>query len=111
MALSLSMLKMEKNFIAVIEKNYPRQPYLEYPIYEPVFERGGIVRAKEMSLMGFVQREMKELDFAVEWAMYRERPIKPENLMKALKEIADVSNTLDFLFEALLEEYHSLKRV
>jgi len=103
------MLKMEKNFTAVIDKDYPRKPYQEYPIYEPRFE-GSLAIPKPLTLMGFVKREYKELEFSVEWAIYRQRPMTQENLMKAMLEVADVSNTLDYLFEGLLEEYHNLKR-
>ncbi|MCK4829244.1 hypothetical protein KA005_76680 [bacterium] len=107
MILSLSMLKMEKNFIAVIDKDYSRKPYQEYPIYEPQFE-GALAIPKPLTLMGFVKREYNELEFTVDWAIYRQRPMTQENLMKAMLEVADVSNTLDYLFEGLLSEYHAL---
>ena len=94
--LSLSMLKMEKNFIAHIEKKYPRKPYEEYSIIDCI---------------GFVKREHLELRIAIE-ALERSKVAKRLNIksdkkgsdliIAAMWEVADVSNTLDYLFEGLL---------
>lgn len=102
------MMKMEKNFIAVNDKGYTRQPYDEYPIYDADWynEGNGIqIRTKPESLLGFIQREMKELEFITEWTFGRcSNPfIDPENPIKVLHEIADVSNTLDYLYEAVFK--------
>lgn len=71
---SLAMMKMEKNFIAVIEKGYPRQPYKEYPF-------------------GFwvsrLEQELKELKDA----------FKEGSLSELREEIADLSNILDYMYE------------
>ena len=103
--LSLSMLKMEKNFIAVIEKNYQRKPYEEWPIMDP--------NNPAMSLIGFVTREKEELDLALDilrkhTANFNRVPILHrqdiyDQIIKAMWEVADVSNTLDYLFEGLLK--------
>ena len=87
---SLAMLKMEKNFVAAVDKNYPRRPY----------ERWDIV-----DLHSFVEREQKELkhemitlgkveDFGLD---------EHDQIIKIMNEVADVSNTLDYLYEALLK--------
>lgn len=74
---SLAMLKMEKNFIAHIEKKYPRQPYKEYPSF-------------------FWLRRLRE-EFAELKSAYL---IKDIEGMK--EECADISNLIDYLFELLL---------
>lgn len=101
--LSLSMLKMEKNFVAVIDKNYPRKPYEEYPI----FIRG----EAERSLIGFVWREMIELNKAIDPFGTNEGTRKEisERCIAAMSEVADVSNTLEYLFEGLLRAYMTLE--
>ena len=112
--LTLAMLKMEKNFVAHIEKNYPRKPYEEYPI----FIRG----EAERSLIGFVWREMIELNKAVDLFEKYENNFNCERvktdfirakraacqgmqdqIIAAMWEVADVSNTLDYLFEGLAQ--------
>ena len=95
-AKTLAMMKMEKNFIAVIEKKYPRKPYEEYSIIDCI---------------GFVKREHRELRIAIE-ALERLKVAKrlkiesdenmPDLIISAMWEVADVSNTLDYLFEGLL---------
>jgi hypothetical protein len=75
---SLAALKMEKNFKAVIDKGYPRQPYKSYSIVE---------------LFDFVEREMKELQDAFKIGS----PFRDIR-----EEIADVSNCLDYLYESVL---------
>jgi hypothetical protein len=94
------MLKMEKNFVAVIEKGYPRKPYNEYPIFtdhpnSSIHRRG--------TLFGFIEREMSEIEDAVEMLHGAITPdIKlTENVRQ---EIADVSNALDYLYEAVLRK-------
>lgn len=104
-AKTLAMLKMEKNFVAVVDKNYPRKPYEEYPIF--------IRDEAERSLIGFVWREMRELNIAVdilekstanfhtqkEYVLSRSDIVT--RIIAAMLEVADVSNTLDYLFEGL----------
>lgn len=73
---SLAMLKMEKNFIAVLEKKYPRKPYVEYaliPLYNRLVEES---------------KELKEAIYDLSVEAIR-------------NEIADMSNILDFMFEIL----------
>lgn len=74
---SLAMLKMEKNFIAYCEKDYPRQPYKELP---PSY------------LIKRIEQELDELKEA-----YSEKDIKGMQ-----EECADISNLTDYLFELLL---------
>jgi len=71
---SLGMLKMEKNFIAHIEKTYPRQPYREYSL-SFLFTR--------------LCQEATELKQAIATG--------DESLIR--EEIADCSNVLDYMFE------------
>ena len=108
--LSLSMMKMEKNFIAHIEKKYPRKPYEEFPIIDPL--------NPDLSLIGFVKREYKELLEALEklerTRCKRELMLaKRQDISNAIKalmwEVADVSNTLDYLFEGLLKAHTELE--
>lgn len=73
---TLAMRKMEKNFIAHIEKKYPRKPYAYHP---PSF---------------FENRMKEELD-ELHWAL------KNRDIEGAKNELADISNLVDFLFEAL----------
>ena len=109
--LSLPMIKMEKNFTAVNDKGYPRKPHQEYPIYDR--------DAPHNSLDGFVEREMEELKVAVRILEAHKRTRAaghevPDNRMireqvyEAMLEVGDVSNTLDYLFEGLLQEYKIL---
>ena len=88
---SLSMLKMEKNFVAAMDKGYPRRPYEKWDIVD---------------LHSFVEREMKELKHEVitlgkveEFGLFEH-----DQLIKIMNEIADVSNTLDYLYERLLNK-------
>jgi len=83
---SLSMLKMEKNFIAHNDKGYPRQPYKEFSLYD---------------CFGFVKREMKELDEAFKHHWFGGRT-NVDRLIVLRNEIADVSNCLDYLYEKVL---------
>lgn len=104
---SLAMIKMEKNFIAYNEKKCPRQPYNNIPIYDADWYNKGNgiqIRPKQNCLMGFVQREMKELDLATEWTFGRRSKPTEENIVDVMLEIADVSNTLDYLYEAVLKK-------
>ena len=94
--LSLAMIKLEKNFIAFLDKSYPRQPYLEYPM----FSNG------PRNLFSKVLREMDEL--ADEMYSIREDGFTREKLYAIMQEVADVSNTLDYLFEGVLKEYQNL---
>ena len=110
--LSLAMLKMEKNFVAHNDKNYSRKPHQEYPISDR--------DDKWNSLIGFVEREMEELTTAIDILEAHKRTRAkgyeiPDNRMirdqvyESMLEVADVSNTLDFLFEGLMEAYHSME--
>lgn len=99
MILSLAARKMEKNFRGVIEKGYPRQPYREFPINDS--------GDRDNSLIGFVDREMEELREEAGKLCFdasRQFDIAPteEDFDQILDEIADVSNCLDFLYEAVL---------
>jgi len=71
------MLKMEKNFIAQIDKGYPRKPYLEYSI-DFLIER--------------LKQEVDELTAS----------IVDHHFVNAESECADVSNVIDYIFEALI---------
>ena len=73
---SLAMLKMEKNFIAHNEKEYPRQPYLKYSL-------GYLIER--------LKQEVNELEEASDKA----------NLDDVKRECADVSNIVDYIFEQL----------
>ena len=110
--LSLSMLKMEKNFVAHLEKKYPRKPYEVYPVSNR--------DVKWKSLIGFVKREMDELDIAIKILEGHTRTRAkghdvPDNrmirdqVMAAMWEVGDVSNTLDYLFEGLIKLHSEFK--
>lgn len=75
---SLTMLKMEKNFIA-LEKGYPRQPYADS--HQPT-----------SFLIQRIEDELTELKEAFK--------IRDIAVMK--EECADISNIVDYLFEQLL---------
>lgn len=76
---TLAMLKMEKNFVAVLEKNYPRFPYRKFTI---------------RFLIDRLQEEWDELLNAYAKLDYAE--------MK--KECADLSNLVDYIFEAICSQ-------
>lgn len=73
---TLATLKMEKNFIAVLSKRYPRNPY---------------ERFTTAFLFNRLRDEMRELGDALD----------KNDLREAMLEIADLSNICDFLFERL----------
>lgn len=74
---SLAMLKMEKNFIAHIEKRYPRQPYRKLlPSY----------------LLKRIKEEVEEL----------EQALLQGDILDIMEECADISNIVDYLFEVVL---------
>ena len=77
---TLAMIKMEKNFIAVIEKKYPRKPYETFTIGK---------------LIDRLEEEYKELVDA-----YLET-----NYSAMLSELADVSNLVDFIFEQVMKKF------
>lgn len=77
---SLAMLKMEKNFIAVIDKNYPRQPYKDF--HQPT-----------SFLIKRIEDELKELREAFE----------RKDIVNMQEECADLSNLIDYLFEQLTQ--------
>ena len=87
---TLAMIKMEKNFVAVIEKGYPRKPY------------------KNLSttyLLGRLKEEVEELSEAI----MRMDSEDLQSCEEAKKECADVSNIVDYLFERL-SALHSGKK-
>ena len=106
--LSLAMMKMEKNFKAHVDKGYERKPWLEYPVFDK--------ENPYMNLSWFVTREKEELDTAIELlkkaiaTYYRtaivDKSIISDAVLAAMWEVADVSNTLDYLFEGLSALYH-----
>lgn len=75
---TLAMLKMEKNFIALIEKGYSRQPY----------DAEGQPTA---FLIDRIRDELKELQLAY----------LNHDLLGMKEECADISNLVDYLFEKL----------
>jgi NTP pyrophosphatase (non-canonical NTP hydrolase) len=77
---TLAMLKMEKNFIAHIEKGYPRQPYDS--------------DQSVSFLIGRIHDELNELYVACN---HNDVPTMKE-------ECADISNLVDYLFEKLCRE-------
>lgn len=76
---TLSMLKIEKNFIA-LEKGYPRQPYLD----------------PHQSLSFLIDRLLDEY---IE--LQRAEITKNSENMK--EELADMSNIIDYIFEKLIQ--------
>ncbi len=111
--LSLSMIKMEKNFTAHIDKDYSRKPHQEYTLVDP--------DDTWISLIGFVKREMIELEQAIDilnkHVQNHQRTGTPTKSMirdqtyEAMLEVADISNTLDYLFEGLLTLHTRLGEV
>jgi hypothetical protein len=91
---SLAMLKMEKNLIAVIDKNYSRQPY----------------KASANHLDYLIHRLIEE-------TAEPEEACLRSDLINMGEELADVSNLCDYIFErvqilrAKLEEGELLRRV
>lgn len=73
---TLAMLKMEKNFVAHIEKKYPRKPYETYTIDELVNR--------------FIDEGLELLE-----------AIEQNNVAEAKTECADISNIIDYIFEHL----------
>lgn len=73
---TLAMLKMEKNFIALCEKKYPRQPY---QIYKPEF------------LVDRIDDELRELKEALVIRDYQ----------TVREECADIINIVEYLFELM----------
>lgn len=73
---TLAMLKMEKNFIAHIEKQKPRYPYARFSAH---------------FILTRINQEFRELRNAC----------ATNDADKAKEEIADISNFLDYLFEKI----------
>lgn len=87
---SLAMRKMEKNFIAVNEKGYPRSPYAEYDIkflLNRIFDE-------------YAELE-NEFDKYIESSSGYEEVRFINNMMW---EIADVINVCEYLYEKLSRE-------
>lgn len=88
---------MEKNFIAQIDKRYPRKPYEAYDLE---FLRKRLLE------------EVNELNEALKAVDKTESDLKPlfivtereELLEKARLECADVSNVVDYIFEKLSQK-------
>jgi len=78
MTKTLAMLKMEKNFVALIEKKYLRKPYEKYTTWE---------------LLGRLEDEYAEALNA--W--------HNEDVDALKLEMADMSNIIDYIFERLSE--------
>lgn len=112
MILSLAAVKMEKNFVAYVDKNYSRRPHEMYPINDR--------EQPHNSLIGFVRREMEELETALDILEKHKRTREHNDIIdddmmanqiyEAMLEVGDVSNTLDYLFEALLNAHRRLKK-
>jgi hypothetical protein len=85
-AKTLAMIKMEKNFIAHIDKNYPRFPYEELPL-EYLRKR--------------LLQEVNELNDA----------LKAEDIGGAKLECADVSNVVDYIFESLTQLENEVNKI
>lgn len=79
---TLSMMKMEKNFIAHIEKGYLRKPYNDKK--QPID-----------FLLDRIEDEFDELNEAFE----------ANNLEVMLEELADMSNIIDYLYEKVLSKF------
>jgi len=75
---TLAMMKMEKNFTAVLEKNYPRYPYERYDVF---------------FLLMRLREELQEL----------ERALKEQDFPNAKWECADISNIIDYIFERICQ--------
>lgn len=76
---TLAMIKMEKNFVAHIDKQYPRKPYEIFDLKKLMFR---------------LFQEVGEL---------REAIVYDKDFEKAKLECADVSNIIDYIFEKLME--------
>ena len=75
---TLAMLKMEKNFRALISQGYPRQPYR---------------KQNTQFLLKRLREEVEELDQA----------IRSKRIFEAKRECADASNVIDYIFERISE--------
>ena len=82
-AKTLAMLKMEKNFVAVLEKGYARKPY------------------ENFKMEFFKKRLQEEVDEVKD-------AIKDGNQDRVLSELADVSNIIDFMYEIALANRYIL---
>jgi len=112
---SLNARKMEKNFIAVIEKGYTRQPAIHYPLADPLNPEN------PQCHLGFINRELAELSDEllfiehvipqVDTVLYDD-DILLKAIDRAKDEVADVSNTLDYCYErlSLLEDEYNGKK-
>jgi len=100
---TLAMMKMEKNFIAQIDKHYPRKPYEHYSL--------NFLRKRLLE-------EMNELNEVLKTIEAMKSDVKPlfilterETLIENAKlECADVSNVVDYIFEKLLNDAEKKKR-
>jgi NTP pyrophosphatase (non-canonical NTP hydrolase) len=85
---TLAMMKMEKNFVAVIEKKYPRRPYEAFDM--------------EFLRMRLIE-EVNELNEALKFYIENKRieAMTFGSAQRAKLECADVSNLIDYIFEKL----------
>jgi len=114
MILSLAMIKKKRYSANVIDTKYQR--HKKWPIKTN----------KWKIFIGLFEREVEKLNDAI-YKMENLGDIGVENLARGIEvpelykmmsdkvydvmlELADFSNTLDFLFEVLLFEYHNLEK-
>jgi len=93
---TLAMMKMEKNFVAVIEKGYPRKPYETLDLH--------FLRNRLMDEVIELNDSLKKILTFQGTDMVGINPIfmeTKEDLENALWECADVSNIVDYIFEKL----------
>jgi len=85
---TLAMMKMEKNFAAVIEKKYPRRPY---EAFNMEFLRVRLIE------------EINELNETLKFYIENKRieAMTFGSAQRAKLECADVSNLVDYIFEKL----------
>jgi NTP pyrophosphatase (non-canonical NTP hydrolase) len=81
---TLAMMKMEKNFVSVIEKSYPRKPYEYYTLQQ--------LRVRLLEEVNELNDALKEVESC---------PESTQECEEAKMECADVSNIIDYIFEKL----------
>ena len=95
---TLAMMKMEKNFIAQIDKRYPRKPYEHYSLAS--------LKEKLLEEMNELNEALRDVDGTPISLKPRITPLwtvseRAELIERAKQECADVSNVIDYIFEAL----------
>lgn len=86
---TLAMLKMEKNFVAHLKKKYPRKPYSHYSL-------GFLVKR--------LKEEVAELEFEANINAFT-KEMKKTKKQWLMRECADISNIVDFIFEKIGGEH------